>query len=91
MAGLHVISVLLLNELHEATRSCRPPSCQGWRYMAEGGRGHAPPPVRRQASAVNGRLLYLSVFVDRPARGGAIRPGQARLDSGDDRAGARDS
>ena len=31
MAGLHVISVLLLNELHKATESRRPPSCQGWR------------------------------------------------------------
>ena len=39
MAGLHVISVLLLNELHEATGGRRPPSCQGWRSWRSAGGG----------------------------------------------------
>jgi hypothetical protein len=41
MAGLHVISVLLLNEMHEATGE---PSAAVWprlAILAEGGRGHA--------------------------------------------------
>ena len=48
MAGLHVVSELLLRELHEATGSRRQPPCKGWRSWRSTGEG--PPPPARAAS-----------------------------------------
>jgi hypothetical protein len=41
MAGLHVISVLLLNELHEVTGEPSAAGLPRLGILAEGGRGHA--------------------------------------------------
>jgi hypothetical protein len=45
MAGLHVVSVLLLNELYEATGEPPAAILQGWRSWRSTSEGH-PPPAR---------------------------------------------
>ena len=92
MAGLHVISVVLLNELHEATGEPSAAILQRLAILAERRRGNA---VRRlgqcrrparssrtaaasiQPPAVNSRYL-LSVLVDEPTQG--CRSNLTRLD-----------
>jgi hypothetical protein len=58
MAGLHVISVVLLHELHQATGEPRPPSCNGWRSWRSAGGGHRPP-ARAMLPAWHDRRRHL--------------------------------
>ena len=68
MAGLHVISVLLLNELHEVTGEPSAAILQRLAILAERRRGHTVRRLGRRPSAVNNRYL-LTVLVDESAEG----------------------
>ncbi len=60
MAGLHVISVLLLNELHEATGEPPAAILQRLAMRAEHRREHRPP-AKATPPAWHGRRRYLIV------------------------------
>ena len=105
MAGLHVISVVLLNELHEATGEPPAAILQRLAIQAERRRGRRPParampPARHGhrwlAPRASDRQAFavnsrhlLSVLVDEPGSGLPIKTGQARPDDGDDERAGR--